>query len=446
MFRFLYDGFYILLFCFTWSFGCHGLIHKFGHLVGWLSDTQDMIQMTPEKATLKSSSEIDTHALMWMFDSLDKDHELDRFFSEIPGFHNSKVLKQPLHSLDDQQKLRLLEAVIRLLDHTFSSNLLPDQVKRRRADICDNAMKLLDTPNAFQTIIRRLASEAEYGPVQSLKMVDVVRRWGDLKGEYSTLDQVVFSIIVARVQQRDDSWFILASDQLGIPETVLQSHAAHGDNLSFAILIYVTRKQFNHFWDSAWPSYWISDVLGAVSKFNVEDTSPELQHEFCALWNQVVLQAQDDSIGNFSKCILKPIRHLYIHLHQGTDCAPTLFSASTSENNDILDEPYSYPVCNVTHQQNHTSPFRPFCPCQKGQKGRKPGRVSPSGRQSLNLPEALPEGKSPSEALLEGQKPFDSSPKRLQKASQKGRILMRIPFTSGTPGSEKLCNIVLLHY
>ena len=387
MFRFLYDGFYILLFCFAWSFGCRGLIRKFGHLVGWLSDTQDMIRMTPEKAALKSSSEIDTRALMWTFDSLDEDHELDRFFSEIPGFHNSKVLKQPLHSLDDRQKLRLLEAVIRLLDRTFSSNLLPDQVKRRRADICDNAMKLLDTPNAFQTIIRRLASEAEYGPVHSLKMVDVVRRWGDLKGEYSTLDQVIFSIIVARVQQRDDSWFILASDQLGIPETVLRSHAAHGDNLSFAILIYVTRKQFNHFWDSAWPSYWISDVLGAASKFNVEDTSPELQHEFCALWNQVVLQAQDDSIGNFSKCILKPIRHVYIHLHQGTDCAPTLFSASTSENNDILDEPYSYPVCNVTgHVPDISASISSPLPVPHGDSAPSPLSLPSQGVSSMLVP------------------------------------------------------------
>jgi hypothetical protein len=238
--------------------------------------------MTPEEAALKSSSEIDTRAFTWTFDSLDEDHELDRFFSGMPGFHNSRVLKQPLHNLDDQQKLRLLEAVIRLLDRTFSSNLLSDQVKRKRADICAKAIEVVETPDAFPKIVRRLASEDGYGPVQSSQIVDFVRRWGDRKGEYSTLDQAIFSIVVARVQQRDDSWFNLASDQLGVPETVLRSHAAHGDNLSFAILIYVTRQQFSHIRNPSWPSNTISNVLEAASKFNVQDTSPELQHEFCA--------------------------------------------------------------------------------------------------------------------------------------------------------------------
>jgi hypothetical protein len=202
------------------------------------------------------------------------------------------VLKEPLYGLDDQQKLRLLEAVIRLLDRTFSSNLLPDQVKRRRADICANAIELVDTPDAFPKVVRKLASEDDYGPLQSTQTVDFVRRWGDRKGGYSTLDQAIFSTAIARVRRHDDSWFILASDELGIPEVVLRSHAADGDNLSFAILIYVTRQQFTYIRDPSWPSDAISGVLTAASKFNVQDTSPELQHEFCALWNQIVRDAR----------------------------------------------------------------------------------------------------------------------------------------------------------
>jgi hypothetical protein len=276
-----------------------------------------------------------------------KNTSLERFFSGLPGFHSSKLLKEPLHSLDDRQKLRLLEAGIRLLDRTFSSNLLSDQLKHQRADICTNAIELVDTPRTFPNIVRRLASEAVYGPVQSTQIMDFVRRWGDRKGEHSTVDKAIFSVVVARVQQRDDPWFILASDQLGIPETVLRSHAAHGDNLSFAILIYVTRQQFNHFGNPSWPSYAISDVLRAASKFNMQDTSPELQHEFCALWNQVVRKAQNDGSWKISQRILNPIRHIYIRLHHGTNSAPTRFSATTSDGNDILDEPDSYPVCNV---------------------------------------------------------------------------------------------------
>ena len=320
----------------------------YGYLEGSLSQVRDLTSLTPEEAALKSSSEKDTRALTWTFDSLDEDHELVRFFSGLPGFHNSRVLKEPLHSLDDQQRLRLLEAVIRLLDRTFSSNSLPEQVKRQRTEICANAIDLVDSPGAFPAIVRKLASEDGYGPVQSTEIVQLVQRWDNRKGGgFSSLDQAISSIVVARVQQHDDSWFLIASDQLGILETVLRSYAAHGDNLLFAILIYVTRQQFTHIGHASWPSNAIFNALEAASKFNVEDTSPELQHEFCGLWNQVVLKAQNDNNWKISEHILKPIRHVYIRLHHDTNSAPKHFSASTSDSNESLDDPDSYPVCNT---------------------------------------------------------------------------------------------------
>jgi hypothetical protein len=36
---------------------------------------------------------------MWTFDCLDEDHELERFFSGLPGFRSSKLVKDPLPSL-----------------------------------------------------------------------------------------------------------------------------------------------------------------------------------------------------------------------------------------------------------------------------------------------------------------------------------------------------------
>jgi hypothetical protein len=252
---------------------------------------------------------------------LDEDHELERFFSGMPGFHSSKLLKEPLRFLNDRQKLNLLEAVIRLLDRTFSSNLLPDQVKRQRADICANAIDLVYTPEAFPGIVRRLASEDQYGPAETTRIVDFVRRWDGPKGEDSTLEQAMLSIVVARVQRRDDPWFIVASNELGIPESVLREYAAHGDNLSLAILIYVTRQQFIHIRNTSWPSEEISIVLRAASNFNVHDTSPELQHKFCALWNEIARDAHKGS-SKIPEHVLGPIRNPYIILHQGTNSAP----------------------------------------------------------------------------------------------------------------------------
>ena len=358
VFMLLYSCFLISFYVISLCFGCHGSIRIFGRIFGWLKDVLVAVGMSPEATALKSSSKFDTRALMWTFDSLDEDHELDRFFSGMPGFHNSGVLKQPLHDLDDQQKLSLLEAMIRLLDRTFSSNLLSDQVKRHRADICSNAIELVDTPKSFSELVRRLVSEDVYGPVQSAEIVDFVRRWGhrklDRNSQYSALDQAIFSIVVARVQRHDDSWFILASNELGIPETVLREYAGHGDNLSFAILIYVTRQQFTHIRNPSWLSKAISEVLRAASKnFNAEDTSPELQHEFCALWNEIVRDGQNDT-SKIPEYVLRPIRNLYITLHQGTNSAPTRFSSTTGHDDAILWVEDVYPVCNVSgHISGH---------------------------------------------------------------------------------------------
>jgi hypothetical protein len=157
--------------------------------------------------------------------------------------------------------------------------------------------------------------------MQSTEIVNFVRRWDNHQGEDNTLLRAIFSVIVARVRRRDDSWFILASKEMGVPEAVLRSHAAHGDNFSLAILIYITHQQLLYFQNPSWPSA-ITSVLRAASRFNVQDTSPELQHEFCALWNQLVRKAQNDHDWIIASRILSPILRVYISLHRGTDAAP----------------------------------------------------------------------------------------------------------------------------
>ena len=62
------------------------------------------------------------------------------------------------------------------------------------------------------------------------------------------------------------------------------------------------------------------------------------------------------TIGTMASYILGPIRNMYLALHQGTDSAPTRFSTSTGDQDDILKEPSSYPVCNVPgHHSDSTS-------------------------------------------------------------------------------------------
>ena len=91
-----------------------------------------------------------------------------------------------------------------------------------------------------------------------------------------------------------------------------------------------------------------------ASNFDVKDTSLELQHKFCALWNRIVNKAQVSGDQWMASGILRAIRNVYLALHQDTDSAPTQFSASTRDWESILEEPSSYPVCKVRDHSDST--------------------------------------------------------------------------------------------
>ncbi|KAH8986147.1 hypothetical protein EDB92DRAFT_1880910 [Lactarius akahatsu] len=191
-------------------------------------------------------------------------------------------------------------------------------------------------------------SEDQYGPVQSAGIARLVRGWDNPKDVHMTgLISAIVSSVVARAQRRDDQWFAIASDELLIPGSVLRDYAARGDSLSLTIFIHIIRRQFNNFFKPSWPRIEFSRVLETAPRFDVQDTTPELQHEFCALWNQIVLKAQNDDDEAIALYIIRRIRDVYVALHQGTDSAPTRFSASTRNWEPMLRHPSSYPVCNV---------------------------------------------------------------------------------------------------
>jgi hypothetical protein len=310
------------------------------------------MQKTAEETALKSPSEIDTRAFMWTFDCLDEDHELERFFSGLPGFRSSKMVKDPLPGLTSDQQDKILNAWIGLLDRTFSSDLLPELVKIRRTVICGKAISPADIPQAIERVLNRIVSEDQFGPVQSVDIARFVSGWHNGNDEESTMViRVIVSSVVARAQRRDDLWFALASDEMGIPESVLRNHATHGNSLSLSILIHVIRQEFSLSQEQHSPSHWFSDVLSAASRFDALDTSPELQHEFCALWNELV---RSDLLISWS--ILRPIRNIYLTLHQHTDSAPTRFSASTGDEDGIFYRRSSYPLCKVSgHHPDSTA-------------------------------------------------------------------------------------------
>ncbi len=168
---------------------------------------------TVEQTALDSPSEIISRALMWTFDSLDEDHELECFFSGLPGFRNSRLVPDPLPHLDLVQRGRLLDAAVGLCDRTFLSDLLPASVKNRRAITCARALGAL---SFYERIMEYVLYEDKCKGLQTTEFGHTVSSWGG-RGDEATaimIEAVVINI-VAKVHQRDDSWFSLSGKRYG---------------------------------------------------------------------------------------------------------------------------------------------------------------------------------------------------------------------------------------
>ena len=297
------------------------------------------MEKTAEETALKSPSEIDTRSFMWIFDCLDEDHKLESFFSGLPDFRRSKVVNDPLPTFTEAEKWNLYEALLGLLGRTLSSDLLPAPVKNRRAMICAKAVDLEHMPYPLHI------------PVAT-GIAEVLGGWRNVEEDKGLYAQFVIYNILATRQPHDNSWYTLASDILAVPEASIRDYAADGDSLSLAILIHIVRRQFIHFRKPFRQGQAFPSVLAAASNFDVTKTSPKLQHEFCALWNEIVHNAQDVGDTAMTFYILRQIRNLFFALHQHTDSA----LRRPSDSSDIL-WPHSYSVCNLPDHKPDRIPF-----------------------------------------------------------------------------------------
>jgi hypothetical protein len=167
----------------------------------------------------------------------------------------------------------------------------------------------------------------------------------------------VVALVIAFFQERDDRWERLAIDQLGISRSVLEQYLAHGDRVFLANFVCVTQKIFlYHSENGDWPLFHDASLrtLEMASRFDARHTLPELQHEFCSLWNRLVRTARNDNDPHTRSTavrMLKQIRNTYVALHEGID---TTGSTLPKFRNDdpALDQASSYPLCD-TH--NHIS-------------------------------------------------------------------------------------------
>ena len=90
---------------------------------------------TAEQFAFRLGSEIDYDSLMWMFQSLDEDNELEKFFEGMTCLCDSQAVANVLGFIKRHEKM-FSSALIDFINRTLSSNLVSKAVKLRRINIC----------------------------------------------------------------------------------------------------------------------------------------------------------------------------------------------------------------------------------------------------------------------------------------------------------------------
>ena len=169
----------------------------------------------------------------------------------------------------------------------------------------------------------------------------------------SSLARYAVAKMLPYIQERDDCWIASAHDIYGLPEHILRDYISLGDD---SVLLAIFNHAARHILRAELRKW---EMLPSISKFDIRNTIPKLKNEFCALWNDIVREA---STTPDHVMILGGIRHLYIALHQDTDDAPTAFDGFTPSDDPVLDNPESYPSCNVASHYlvSKSLPFTPL--------------------------------------------------------------------------------------
>jgi hypothetical protein len=346
---------FLILGWFSW-FSSRASKHFFGLSDRYFKRCTQGLEKVAEEIVRKSSAEIDGLILEWTFNAhtFASDEQLDLFFEYIHGFYNSsQVIRDPLRRLATLGSRKFSSALVAFLKRALSSNLVTESDKTRRFVMC---VKIADESQG--TALRDLFSKAtEYTFLRTVQVGRTLRNLTRAGDEIGLCAQTFVTDIIANVEEKDDPWVELAADQLGKSKADIRRYLARGnDNVLLAIWIHMARQissspsRINQ----AMASDAASCILRTPSTFDIHSALPELQHDFCSLWNEIVLKAQGRGDGSVPHFIIFLLRSLYEDLHRGTDDAPTpsfdRFRVS------------SYPLCNTPRHRSHETAVIPLFP------------------------------------------------------------------------------------
>ena len=297
------------------------------------------LEKKAEKIVSEKSARLDSNILETLVVTLGEDDTWrERFFEAIPGYYDSQTVvdvDQVKNNLSPDFFMDFRRTVMLFLDQTLSSDSVSELVKCRRILTCLNAAYRVlggrvDAVTTLTSITHQIVRSWNWNAMMPLppELGHILVQWSNsTNSSIALIGSCTIARIIAGVETHDNAWMTLAMSQLGVSEEDLGRYLGCGDSILLANLIKTTRLFFGK-------GVQFRDMLRCISWFNVKETLPELQNDFCNLWNEIVEDSNHS--GNF---ILREIRHVYDALHSTT---PT---TSTTANNGSTLPGSSYTLC-----------------------------------------------------------------------------------------------------
>ena len=292
-----------------------------------------------EEIILGNSLKLDAGILGSLLNNLGEDDTRERFFESIPDFYRSRVTEEFKNHLPLDFATKFRCSVNQFLDQTLSSDSLSELIRSRRLLTCLKATYNVLGGRASRCITYGIIRSENWSEVPpSAQTGHILRRWRNSNKPWiSIIGRCIIARIIAGEGKHDDTWTTLTKSQLGVTDDVLEEYSKHGDSVLLANLINTTRLFFKE-------GLQFYGILQSISGFNVQDTLPDLQRDFCNLWDEIVQYVQDRHKGSDSVFILQEISHVYNALHPMGPMAKAA-PADTAANDDYLHPGLGFPLC-----------------------------------------------------------------------------------------------------
>ncbi|KAI0252035.1 hypothetical protein BJV78DRAFT_386540 [Lactifluus subvellereus] len=323
-------------------------------MVGETMEVEDLVH--------SRSLGLDTPAMEWTFNTLNGDHDLERFLAGIPGFYGSAEVTKDDQILEELNSTNLPVAIVSFMECSLSSDLVAEPTKRTRVATC---LKAIDAnPLLLQCTFRQtlhFPQSSVFGCVDFVRLALAKSQSADADPWTRHFARCIIAVTVSRLEHHDDRWSDIVQRHLDSESSPLrwEEYRHQGNSVQLRNLVHFTRVLMTLFLGGSHqlePGGIWHNTLQEVCKFAATHIAPELQHEFCTLWNELVNVEKDQQAPRITKLnakvILSIIRTVYVPLHEGTESALVTLPPSTSDKDAPVD--FQYDLC-VVHSHHRRS-------------------------------------------------------------------------------------------